>query len=330
MSRKPSCSPLRKPQGLWLSSLLESWSLCLGPGLPLPCWEPVSATGCGASFILSDHAPGLPLVFVEVTWASVPGVEPELACPHWGPWPSRCSEKGGTKWSQEKPLFVGTTFTSTSRSWSKPVRSPGPQLLPSPSPCRLPVRLPLPLRMQVSSLDQPQSPRSLTGKATSIQWHRGPPRSGPPQLTSSCPLITYSAPPGLAAPTGQRPVAFALAVPSTWNSSPESLSPLQVLAPAPLLSKACPEPPLDCNSPHNTHLFPVFLPTLPSTLILPVITFSTSLCILLPPISLTDESRPRLPHPVCPVPDTHSKYLSNERQAWNAGSCTALPAAHGL
>lgn len=59
----------------------------LGLGLPLPCWEPVSATGCGASFVLSDHAPGLPLVFVEVTWAAVPGVEPELACPHWGPWP---------------------------------------------------------------------------------------------------------------------------------------------------------------------------------------------------------------------------------------------------
>lgn len=192
------------------------------------------------------------------------------------PGPGGCSEKGETRWSQEKPLFAGSAFTSTSRSLSKPVRSTGPQLLPSPSRCPLPVRLPLPLRMQVSSRDPPQPALSLTGKATSVQWHRGPPRSGPPQLTSSGSLSTYSAPPGLAAPTGQRPVAFALAGPFTWNSSPESLSPLQVFASAPLLSKACPEPPLDCNSPHNTHLLPVFLPYFPQH---PDITCHYILCV---------------------------------------------------
>lgn len=125
-----------------------------GPGAALPCWALVGVLGSRA-------------------WGE----------PHWhtgDPNPGGGSEKGGAWWSHEKPLSVGTAFTSTGNSWSKPVMSLGLQLASLPSPCPLPVWLCPPWRPQVRSPDRPQASLSRTGKAASSQQRRGPPRSGTP------------------------------------------------------------------------------------------------------------------------------------------------------
>lgn len=172
--------------------------------------------------------------------------------PHWhtgDPNPGGGSEKGGAWWSHEKPLSVGTAFTSTGNSWSKPVMSLGPQLASLPSPCPLPVWLCPPWRPQVRSPDRPQASLSRTGKAASSQQPRGPPRSGTPVPDLH---LLYA---GLPVAPALRPLAFVQAIPIASLSSPESPQPLppplQGFAPSLLLSKAGPRPPSDQHLPRE-------------------------------------------------------------------------------
>lgn len=155
--------------------------------------------------------------------------------------------------------------------------SPWPQLVSLPGPGPLPVQLCPPLRMQVRSLDQSQAPCSLTGKATS---YRALLALVPPHLISSCSPITYSAspPPLLAAPaTDQNPPAFALAVPTVWNASPES--PMAAPSPPSRLCSISPFPSLLQIGAHlhSTH---THSPSSWAPLSLPGITFCASVCSL--------------------------------------------------